>query len=79
MPTRVKNLLVEVERVQLHGIPQRPRTRFDSGLSHGSANLLGLEGRLVCLQNDVIECVGIEYPEVVVVRPRQHVPAEGGI
>jgi len=79
MPTRVKNLLVEVERVQLHGIPQCPWTRFHPGFGHWSANLLGLERRLVRLQDDVIECVGIEYPEVVVVRPRQHVPAEGKI
>jgi hypothetical protein len=71
MPTSVQNLLVEVQGVQLHGIPQisRPCSAILGTIlsRNGTSDLLGFESRLVRLQDDVAQCVGVIYAEVIVV------------
>ena len=49
MPASVQNLLVKVQRIQLHSIPEATRTRSTIlgavlGAWKGSSNLLGFEG-----------------------------------
>jgi len=72
MPASVQNLLVEVQRLQLHRVPEASRTRrtvLGTILSarEGASNLLGFEGRLICLQDNVTQRVGVVYPEVIVI------------
>jgi len=76
MPTRVQDLLVEVQRLHLHRVPQPPRPVLRSQFvpREGSTNLLCLERRFVRLQNNITQRVHIKYSEVVVVRARKHVP-----
>ena len=78
MPAGMKNLLVEVERVLSHVLPQTtgPYAVLSAGLvsRKRAAHLLCLERRLVRLQHDVTAAVDVEYAEVVMIRSRQHMP-----
>ena len=76
MPTRVQDLLVEVQRLHLHRVPQSSRPILCSQLvpREGPTNLLRFERRLVCLQYDITQRVHVEYSEVVVIRARKYVP-----
>lgn len=71
MPACVQDLLVEVQSVQRHSLPE-PTWSCSVLCPHlvpryRATDLLRLERRLVRLQNDVIHRVGIVYPEVIVV------------
>ena len=79
MPASVQNLLVEVQRLQLHRVPEASRTRRAVlgtilGAREGASDLLGFKGRLVCLQDNVTQRVGVVYPEVIVIGAGQDVP-----
>jgi hypothetical protein len=71
VPARMKDLLVEVQRLELHGILQpRLDTILRSKLlvtCQRPAHFLRLECGLVCLQHDIIQCVHIKDAQVVVV------------
>lgn len=79
MPARVQDLLVEVQRFQGHVLPQSitrpPVLRPSLVTGQRTTNLLRFECRLVRLQYNVIESLAVKYPEVVVVRPGENVPA----
>ena len=71
MPACMKDLLVEVQRLELHGILQ---TWLDSILTaellvtcQRSADLLRLKCGLVGLQHDIIQCLHVKDAQVVVV------------
>jgi hypothetical protein len=71
MPARMKDLLVEVQRFELHGILQ---PWLDSILTakllvtcQRPANFLCLECGLVCLQHDIVQCFHVKDAQVVVV------------
>lgn len=70
MPARVQDLLIEIQGLHRHSLskPTWPSI-LHSELVPGkrATNLLGLESRLVCLQNHVVLPIGVVYPEVVVV------------
>ena len=73
VPASMQDFLVEVKCIQSHVLPQSTRTyavlcsttKFIT--RQRTTDLLGLERRLVCLQNDVVQGVHVVYPEVVVV------------
>lgn len=73
MPACMKNLLVKVQRLQLHCISQpvglHPILRARLTRQRPT-NLLGFEGGLVGLEHNVIERVRVVYSEVIVVGPR---------
>jgi hypothetical protein len=78
MPTCMQDLLVEIQRLQLHSIsePRLSRTVLSPRFHprQWSTNFLSLESRLVCLQYDVAQRLRVVYPEIVVVRACQYVP-----
>jgi hypothetical protein len=64
----MKNLLVEVKRLRRHRFAQRPTVlRRWTLVTRQRASLLYLEGRLICLEDNVGKSVGVVYPEVIVV------------
>ena len=69
VPTRMQDLLVEVQRVRLHRVPKPsgPSPILRSRFTGCAADLLGLERRLIRLENHVLGCVGVVYPEVVMI------------
>jgi hypothetical protein len=71
VPARMKNLLVEVQWLELHGIL---RPWLDTILSsqllvtcQRTANFLRLECRLVRLQHNIIQCLHVKDAQVIVV------------
>jgi hypothetical protein len=74
VPARVKNLLVEVQRVHLHGLTQRPAVLSCGALARRDCTLLNLERRLVRLQDNIGQVLRVVYAEVVVIRAREHMP-----
>ena len=70
VPARVQDLLIEIQGLHRHSLskPTWPSILHSELVPRKrGTNLLGLESRLVCLQNHVVLPIGIVYPEVVVV------------
>ena len=67
----MQDLLVEIQRLQCHVLPEPTWTHtvLHARLvaREGPADLLGLDRRLVRLQDHVVQGVRIKYPEIVVV------------
>ena len=71
MPAGMQNLLVKIKGVQLHRIPKSTLSILHSSLlARQRPNLFHFEGRFVRLQYDVLQGIGIVYPEIVMVRTR---------
>lgn len=76
MPARMQDLLVEVQCLKLHGVSQpalHAILRSDLAVRRQrTTDLLRLERGFVRLQHHVVERVDVEYPQVVVIRSREH-------
>lgn len=69
------NLLPEINPFRLHLILLASLPSLTLCLSTATAtNLLGLERRLVSLENGIVLSVDVVDPEVVVIRSRQNLP-----
>lgn len=76
----MENLLVEVERICDHRLTKGALRAFRARAlvsRERPADLLHLECRFVRLEDHIGERVGIVYPEIIVVRAREDVPAAG--
>ena len=71
MPAAMKYFLVEINRVHVHLLLQVSRSYtvllWPALIETLHPHLLRLEGRLVCLQQDIVCRLYIKYSEVVVV------------